>query len=234
MAYSPIGVAPLVNSMGIYDFNNMSLLSLVLKMTKGVFIDIGANIGSYTLVASEVKDAKVISIEPHSKTFERLIENITINGRENVYPMNVAISSQSAEIILVENSIDSTKNRVIEIDESMCRHNCTKVAGKSLDDLCGELEIRPTLIKIDVEGHEAEVLKGFKKEHGSVQMMIIENGDNIKIKERLRDMGFLGPLYMHFKKKKILPLPHRVNEDPIYIRENFHSVLERSRIAIQF
>jgi hypothetical protein len=50
----PNGVAALVNAMGEYDYNNMNLLRLLLSQEKSTFVDIGANIGSYTLIASEI------------------------------------------------------------------------------------------------------------------------------------------------------------------------------------
>src|SRR5579862_3264367 len=65
----PGGVAALVNAMGEYDYNNMELLRLVLSQGQNTFFDIGANIGSYTLIASEAPDTQVISIEPHPASF---------------------------------------------------------------------------------------------------------------------------------------------------------------------
>src|SRR5579872_3811092 len=70
----PGGVAALVNAMGAYDFNNMSFLQLLLRRMGGTFVDVGANIGTYTLMASEVASARVISVEPHPAAFALLTE----------------------------------------------------------------------------------------------------------------------------------------------------------------
>src|SRR5215472_13101794 len=75
------GVSSLVNSCGLYDYNNMRLVQELLQ-EGGDFIDIGANIGSYTLVASEQPSARVLSIEPHPLTFAHLERNIARNRRQ--------------------------------------------------------------------------------------------------------------------------------------------------------
>src|SRR5437016_9206062 len=79
-----MGVAALVNSMGKYDYNNMSFIAELLRCIGGTFVDVGANIGTYTLVASEVPTARVISVEPHPGTFIQLVDNVRRNGRGNV------------------------------------------------------------------------------------------------------------------------------------------------------
>ena len=48
----PSGQAALVNCLGMYDFNNLTLIRTLLAEWKGVFCDVGANFGVYTLVAS--------------------------------------------------------------------------------------------------------------------------------------------------------------------------------------
>ncbi len=72
------GVAALINCMGMYDYNNMHLLQFLLAHWGGVFVDVGANIGSYTLVASEIRRARVISIEANPRTFAILQQNIQL------------------------------------------------------------------------------------------------------------------------------------------------------------
>jgi tRNA G46 methylase TrmB len=59
----------------------------------GVFLDIGANIGLFSLQAAITNPKlKVISIEPHIPCFETLFQNIMLNKCENVMPVNMAFS----------------------------------------------------------------------------------------------------------------------------------------------
>ncbi len=113
---SPVGVGALVNAMGKYDYHNMSFIAELLDRFGGVFVDVGANIGTYTLVASEVPGARVISIEPHPATFAQLVENVKRNVRENVVCINVALSDRLGSVCLTDRP-DSSVNRVLQADD---------------------------------------------------------------------------------------------------------------------
>jgi FkbM family methyltransferase len=209
----------------MYDFNNMNFLKMVLEGIEGVFIDVGANIGSYSLIMSEIKGIQVISIEPHPDTYSRLCNNIKLNDRPNVIPLNIAVSDQNTVLTLMISSLTSTQNKIV--DHDIPAENTITVLGKTLDTLCTELSIIPTVVKIDVEGHEENVLNGFSKKIGSVQLMVIENGDNRKIINIMEQFGFIGPLYVHFKSRKLSRIPHRSNEDPLYLRESLKNKLDQ-------
>ena len=134
----------------------------------GVFLDVGANIGLFSILASQIHpDLKVISFEPHIPCFETLFQNIKINKSENVLPINIALSN---------------KNELNTFNYMKTQSGTAKsVFGKSIDyqgnefnpqlslpalSLKGDtffeiynLEI-PNYIKIDVDGIEMDVLQG--------------------------------------------------------------------------
>ncbi|MHC4477327.1 MAG: FkbM family methyltransferase [Planctomycetota bacterium] len=119
-----------------------------------VVIDVGANIGFTSLLASVIvgKDGKVYSVEPHPRTYEFLRGNLTLNGAENVESFNCALGSESGTISLSDrtgddkNFVDRT-GRAIPVDQ------------KRLDALyVGNEPI--SLLKIDVEGYEKFVIEG--------------------------------------------------------------------------
>ena len=66
------GISALVNTHGMYDYNNMTLIQLMLS-GGGLFVDVGANIGAYTLIASELGAAQVLAFEPHPVTFAAML-----------------------------------------------------------------------------------------------------------------------------------------------------------------
>src|SRR5438445_3744049 len=145
-----MGVAALVNAMGKYDYNNMSFIADLLAGFGGTFVDVGANIGTYTLVASEVRAARVISIEPHPRTFSQLVENVRRNGRSNVVCLSVALSDHLGRVRLTDLP-DAAVNRVLGSDEA---GQTVTVPCRTMAAVCSELGVVPDFVKIDVEGHE--------------------------------------------------------------------------------
>ena len=111
-------------------------------------IDIGANIGTITIVSaiSVGSSGRVYSIEAHPKIFQFLRGNIKQNKLTNVESFNFAVGSKSKTIFFTNFASDG-QNRVIDsISE-------TKVSQVKIDDI-GIKEFEINLIKIDVEGYE--------------------------------------------------------------------------------
>jgi FkbM family methyltransferase len=129
-----------------------------------VFIDIGANIGSYSLVAAkQVGDnGRVIAFEPVGTVFNRLRENIALSNLANTDTEQKAVfnKNQTLEIHLA-----SHKN----LGMSSIYHHDTEsgtseqVSTVRLDDyLAGHPVAKIDMIKIDIEGAEMFALQGMK------------------------------------------------------------------------
>ncbi len=138
---------------GIEDYEDMAFLLHLLRKDD-LFIDVGANIGSYTVLASAHVGAKTISIEPVPSTFENLVRNISINQiHEKVTAYRIALGSMKGTIDFTS-SLD-TWNCVASKEEP----GTIKVPVDTLDGILQNIET-PLLIKMDVEGFETEVLQG--------------------------------------------------------------------------
>ena len=218
LADKPTGVAALVNSMGMYDFHNMSLLKTALAIRPMIFVDVGANIGPYTLIASESKLAHILSLEPHPITFAKLTQNVQRNARANVTCFNYAVSDHDGHVDLTDRP-ESTVNRVLGPGET--GEKSVSVPCKTLDGLCAELNLRADIIKIDVEGHEACVLRGFQKHLEKTLLLFVEGGQRFEVRSMMRDKGLLGPLYFHQGDLALSPTPQRRAEDPVYLSRCF-------------
>jgi FkbM family methyltransferase len=214
----PCGVAALVNAMGEYDFNNMNFLRSVLKYTRGQFLDVGANIGSYTLIASEIRETTIISIEPHPVTFQWLQENVRLNSRDNVTCLNLAISNIDGEVKFTDGE-DPSINRVVHAGEGGTR--CLKVRSKRLETLCSEMRIIPACLKVDVEGHEHEVLEGFGAFQPMPKVIIIEHGEDAGVREWMGRAGFAGPFFAHARAQLLSHVRQRRPEDVLYVLAEF-------------
>ena len=139
---------------GLCEFEEMGFL-LHFLTPEDLFIDAGANAGSYTLLASVVIGANVISVEPCPDTYLRLTANIKLNTvGDKVAAEKVSLGSEEGS---VKFSTDyGPMNHVLREGESSSR--TVTVRQTTLDRIVGSES--PSLIKIDVEGYEYELLRG--------------------------------------------------------------------------
>ena len=128
-----------------------------------VFLDIGANVGTYTIFAAKRanRDSRILAFEPHPVIRERLLFNISANGLKNIEVFDCAVSDGDGEIqfnMHEKNMGQST----IRSSRSHRNLKPLKVRTKSLLSIISEAEIdHINAIKIDVEGAEDIVLKPF-------------------------------------------------------------------------
>jgi FkbM family methyltransferase len=224
-----MGVAALVNAMGKYDYNNMSFLGELLLRMGGTFVDVGANIGTYTLVVSEVPTARVISIEPHPKVFAKLVENVRRNGRRNVVCLSVAVSDHEGWVRLTDRP-GLSLNRVVESNGEACQS--VTVPCRTMAAVCGELGVVPDFVKIDVEGHERVVLDGFGNAATECKALVVEGGERASIRGWMRNAGFDGPFFAHVEKGLLSRTPRPRAEDPIFISEKFVPLLRGMNLDV--
>ena len=126
-----------------------------------IFIDIGCNIGIYTLlIGNKFKNCKqIISIEPIFNTFKRLRSNVKINKIENITTLlNIALSNKDGKAkmrsVSKHNQIQLSKFEINETGD-------VDVETKVFDNLY-KFEKEYIFIKCDVEGHEIKTLEGMK------------------------------------------------------------------------
>jgi FkbM family methyltransferase len=225
-------VSALINSHGLYDYNNMKLIQDLLR-GGGTFVDIGANIGSYTLIGSENSAAQVYAFEPHPITFQMLQKNIDLNQRNNVSLHNVALGSSEGEVFLTDRR-GSSINHIVP--GSQRPPGTVAVPCHRMDHLCQIADITPQIVKIDVEGFEYDVLLGFGEFISSVQLLMIEmNGlsdershGQREIHSLLLSKGFSGPWMCRFDQRQMLSVLYGNIEDSLYISSSFRHHSSRS------
>lgn len=139
---------------GLQEFEDMAFVLHFLNETD-MFVDVGANVGTYTVLSSGAVGARTISIEPVPSTYASLIDNIRLNDiSEKVNALNTALGRETGELSFTAGL--GTVNHVLS-DKEVCE-NVIRVPVNTLDNiLTGH---SPTLMKIDVEGYETIVLAG--------------------------------------------------------------------------
>lgn len=137
---------------GLHEFEEMGFLLHFLR-PGDLFADVGANIGSYTILASGHTGAESVAFEPIPTTFRYLERNVRCNGLDSkVRLRNMGVGSQAGELAFTTHL--DTENRVATEKDA----HIVKVPVISLDEAFPHQS--PTMIKIDVEGFETEVIKG--------------------------------------------------------------------------
>jgi len=223
-SYKRSGSGPLVYWMGKYDFNNMSFIQEYLKEVEGKFIDVGANIGVYSLLASEIENVLVFSFEPHPVTFEQLKTNIDLNHRKNIFPFQLAISNYSGRQYLTD-SPESAINRIV--NDNLSDTSLLAVDSMTLDKALVGYSTDISYLKIDVEGHEFEVLFGSTLCLGKIPILQIESDDQERVKGLLRHYGYEGPYYINYLKKAFQLSAQKRAEDPVYFLPELTSVFRK-------
>jgi FkbM family methyltransferase len=129
-------------------------------------IDIGANVGVYTKIFSELvgPNGRVYSIEPFPPTFEILCYNIKKLLLDNVEPLNVAVSDSEA-IVTMAMPYDSSGAEMhyrayIVKDQADEAKEQTSVQAITIDSRFISTAETISFIKCDVEGHEPACIKG--------------------------------------------------------------------------
>lgn len=179
---------------GLHEFEDMSFVLHFLQKDE-LFVDIGANVGTYTVLAGAVKKAKVVAVEPAPNTFRRLTTNVQINQISTVNLLNVGLGA-TKNVLRFSTGLDA-ENHVLT-DSDVGYHESIEIPIETLDEI---LDMQfPTMIKMDVEGFELEVIRGGVRTFSekSLQALLIElNGagerygfDEVSIRDQLEEWGF--------------------------------------------
>ena len=141
------------------------LVYLAAKASPGsVIVDVGANIGVWTLLLSSKvgPDGRVIACEPSEQTYEALARNLSLNRLRNAIPIRVALSDASGTVRLYR-AADATRNSLGRTRSDVA-DDFEDVHAVTLDALVEELQLgHVDILKIDVEGAEPMVLRGAAK-----------------------------------------------------------------------
>lgn len=131
-------------------------LNLIRRLHQGgVVLDIGANVGNHALAFSEFFD-RVYAVEPYPPVYDRLAARKKVSDR--IHTFRIALSDHSGTVSFKAPDTDNLGIGRIAEDGDLFIET---VSGDAF--VAAEIQDRIDFIKIDVEGHEAEVVKGLAK-----------------------------------------------------------------------
>lgn len=127
------------------------------------FVDIGANVGGYSLFAAALagSHARILAIEPQPEIFERLVYNVRQNPFGSIKALECAVADQDGDITMFLDPANSgeASMRFVNVRE---QGKSVRVASKTLATVLAEERLdRLDVLKVDVEGAEDLVLGPF-------------------------------------------------------------------------
>ena len=179
---------------GLHEFVEMGFLLHLLR-PEDLFVDVGANAGSYTVLASAVCKAQTIAVEPDPISVKALIRNVKINAIESrVQVEQVALGERSGRAYLTAGR--DTTNQIVSQRSSATQ----EIQMRRLDDVVSGKS--PMLIKMDVEGHERQVIDGGRNALRDSSLLAIQlETVNQEVQEDLRRLDFRKMVYNPFSRQ---------------------------------
>jgi FkbM family methyltransferase len=137
---------------GIFE-HNLTYYTMS-RLRKGdVYVDIGANVGYYSLLAS-CPVGKVISVEAAPTTFALLRENLRLNSCANVTSLNVAATAERCSVSIEVRNRHNSGATEIKVDAE-----AGAIEGLPFREIVGDDIGHVRFVKIDIEGAEAPILR---------------------------------------------------------------------------
>jgi FkbM family methyltransferase len=153
------------------EFYEPSTTHLLLKVLKpgDTFLDIGAHVGYFSMLAAAVVGAEgeVLAFEPSPDNFRHLVEHVALNGFTNVLPFHLALGDTEQVAALHLNADNDGGNALWDVRLHQDNHksrSAPRIHPTYVTRLDRVLRGRPVrslkLVKIDIEGSEVLALRG--------------------------------------------------------------------------
>jgi FkbM family methyltransferase len=201
---------------GLHEFADMAFLLHFLRPSD-VFADVGANVGSYTILASGVIGCPTVAFEPDPLAAVAFERNVNLNRIADLVEIrNTAVGERKG---IVRFSVDlDTENHIVAATEPSGRD----VPIETLDQVLFDTGHIPTLIKLDVEGYEAEVLRGARAVLAapSLKAVLTENRSTAVV-DILKSSGMTECAYDAFA-HRLVPAKKVMMANALFLRDVEH------------
>jgi FkbM family methyltransferase len=193
---APVDVEALGARMRLYPYNNIcekkvlftpqffdpeELELLRARMHEGfTFVDVGANIGAYTLFVGALAgpSARILAVEPQADVFDRLTYNIQLNPHGTIKAVDCAVADKPGELTMFVDPRNRGESSVKIVGSSQAP--TVRVAAKTLLELLKDEGFSHVdAVKLDVEGAEDIILEPFLRDAPPdlrPRLLIIEDG----------------------------------------------------------
>ena len=184
----------------IYSWEDLTTLWVVwfgseysLLDTDRKIVDLGANIGAFTIFAAQNTARSIVAVEPYPETFDKLVSNIKRNHNElQVDPVCSAVDHTLRCGWMSDDPAIPSYSRQVIFDEPDSR--AVRVSTITIAETAARLGGVIDFLKIDIEGHEYELLEKTEisalRTAKRIAVEYHEKSGHIRIKNRLEKAGF--------------------------------------------
>lgn len=170
------------------------------KLAEGdTVIDVGANIGCFTLFAARQvgRTGRVIALEPDGETFRQLQRNVEINSFENIQILRLAVADRSGTVRFHRHPNALFSSLYESVDGRPADGAVEEVQAVTMAQLFEQQHVeRCNFLKLDCEGAEHAIVRGLSTELAAridrigMELHEVEGCDARKLVGRLEEFGF--------------------------------------------
>lgn len=201
-------------------------LKVLQVLQPGLFLDVGANVGSYAWTAADFDSTLTVWLfEPDEQNIRLLKKTIAVNqlSQARLFPMAVASKNGQAEFLLDDvsgatGSLDNQSSNASSLHSQYELQKTKTVECYCLDSFYEEMQGRCVFIKIDVEGAEDQALAGARRVLEFVRpVILIECFESVKM-ALLQEMGYRiynleeGCNWLAIPQERVEPLAREIPE----------------------
>jgi FkbM family methyltransferase len=180
-----------------YENNALKVLhSIFHGKSGGIFVDVGANFGWYSLLFGYFAGdyGKVVAVEPDLDNQKLLLENIEFNGCSNIELIACAVGKENKELMLKKApSTNPGMHSLVALPH--VNEFGEMVIVRRLDDLLSPYPGSIELMKIDIEGFEVEALLGAENVLKRCKFLMIEYSPSFIVASGNKKEDFFEILY---------------------------------------
>ena len=199
---------------GVFEEDSTNAVIKLLK-DGDVALDIGANIGYYSIMMAKiVRNGKVICFEPTKKYFKILSKNVNANKLTNVQVYNFALSNRIGKFNIFVGSDSATMHPINKVEN----RNKETINTQTLDSFVSNNNIKDiNFIKIDIDGHEPLFFEGAEKTLNTYKPIIIMEISH----QHFRKAGYLAWDFYKYLKDNGYHIYDEKHLSEIYDEETF-------------